>query len=88
MKTFNFHLFTLIVNNMPQLSLKLEFEQVLELVQQLSQEEKIKLSEALEKDTLNQKLTKFLKTFKNDEISLDMINEEVETVRAEIYEKQ
>ncbi len=88
MKTFNFHLFTLIVNNMPQLSLKLEFEQVLELVQQLSQEEKIKLSEALEKDTLNQKLTDFLKTFKNDEISLDMINEEVETVRAEIYEKQ
>lgn len=73
---------------MPQLSLKLEFEQVLELVQQLSQEEKIKLSQALEKDTLNQKLTEFLEVFKNDEISLDIINEEVETVRAEIYEKQ
>lgn len=73
---------------MPQLSLKLEFEQVLELVQQLSQEEKIKLSEALEKDTLNQKLTGFLKAFKNDEISLDIINEEVERVRAEIYERQ
>ncbi|WP_324282251.1 hypothetical protein VKI21_18455 [Cyanobacterium aponinum UTEX 3222] len=73
---------------MPHLSLKLEFEQVLELVQQLSQEEKIKLSQALEKDTLNQKLTEFLEVFKNDEISLDIINEEVETVRAEIYEKQ
>ncbi|BAQ61667.1 hypothetical protein GM3708_2073 [Geminocystis sp. NIES-3708] len=73
---------------MPQLSLKLEFEQVLELVQQLSQEEKIKLSQALEKDTLNQKLTEFLEVFKNDEISLDIVNEEVETVRAEIYEKQ
>ncbi|MGI0481694.1 type II toxin-antitoxin system VapB15 family antitoxin [Geminocystis sp. CENA526] len=73
---------------MPQLSLKLEFEQVLELVQQLSPEEKTKLSEALEKDTLNQKLTNFLTAFKNDEISLDIINEEVETVRAEIYEKQ
>jgi len=73
---------------MSQLSLKLEFEQVLELVQQLSQEEKTKLSQALEKDTLNQKLTDFLEVFKNDEISLDIINEEVETVRAEIYEKQ
>ncbi|WP_308255891.1 hypothetical protein [Geminocystis sp. GBBB08] len=58
------------VNNMPQLSLKLEFDQVLELVQQLSQEEKIKLSQVLEKDTLNQKLTEFLDVFKNDQISL------------------
>jgi len=73
---------------MSQLSLKLEFEQVLELVQQLSQEEKIKLIESLEKNTLNVKLTSFLNIFKNDEISLDIINEEVETVRAEIYEKQ
>ncbi len=73
---------------MPQLSLKLEFQQVLELVQQLSQEEKIKLSQVLEKDTLNQKLTEFLEVFKNDKISLDIINEEAEAVREEIYEKQ
>lgn len=73
---------------MPELSLKLEFEQVLELVQQLSKEEKNKLSQVLEKDTLNHKLTEFLDVFKNDEISLEMINEEVEAVRAEIYEKQ
>lgn len=73
---------------MPKLSLELEFEQILKLVQQLSKEEKIKLSQVLEKDTLNQKLTDFLNVFKNDEISLDIINEEVENVRAEIYEKQ
>jgi hypothetical protein len=30
----------------------------------------------------------FLEAFKNDEISLNMINEEVETIRAKIYEKQ
>lgn len=66
----------------------MEFQQVLELVQQLSQQEKIKLSQVLEKDTLNQKLTEFLEVFKNDEISLDIINEEAEAVRAEIYEKQ
>jgi predicted DNA-binding protein YlxM (UPF0122 family) len=42
----------------------------------------------LEKEAIDSKLTKLLKIFKTKELSLSAINEEVENVRQEIYDKQ
>jgi hypothetical protein len=68
--------------------LSLDFEQILELVKQLPEPEKVKLSRELEKETLNYKLTEILAAFQTDELSLDTINEEVESVRTELYAQQ
>lgn len=65
--------------------ISLNFEQILELVQQLPPADKLRLSKELEKETRNSKLTELLEAFQTDELDLDTINEEVETVRAEIY---
>ena len=65
--------------------ISLNFEQILELVQQLPPAEKLRLSQELEKETRDRKLTELLETFQTDELDLDTINKGVETVRAEIY---
>ena len=57
----------------------------MELVQQLPPAEKLQLSKQLEKETRDRKLTELLEAFQTDELDLDTIDEEVETVRAEIY---
>jgi hypothetical protein len=67
------------------LRISLNFNQVLEIVQQLSDQEKLQLNQVLTKDLINKKLTGFLEDFKTDELSLELINQEVETVRSEIY---
>lgn len=71
--------------NPTQYQLSLSFEQVLSLVKQLLEADKLKLSEALSKELLDSKLTHLLETFKTNEISLEEITQEVETVRTEIY---
>ena len=67
------------------LQISLNFNQILEIVQQLSDQEKLELNQVLTKDLINKKLTGFLEDFKTDELSLELINQEVETVRSEIY---
>lgn len=71
--------------NLTQYQLSLSFEQVLSLVKQLPEADKLKLSEALSKELLDSKLTHLLETFKTDEISLEEITQDVEAVRTEIY---
>jgi transcriptional regulator NrdR family protein len=68
--------------------LPLNFEQILALVSQLPDGEKLKLSQELEKYTRDRTLTQLLESFQTDEVSLDTINSEVETVRAELYARQ
>lgn len=51
--------------------LSLSFSQILALVKQLSDVEKLRLSQELEKDTRSQKLTQLLKSFQTDELSLE-----------------
>jgi predicted DNA-binding protein YlxM (UPF0122 family) len=68
--------------------LALNFEQILSLVKQLPETEKIKLSEELSKELLDSKLTNLLTKFKTDEISYETITQEVEIVRSEIYGNQ
>jgi len=68
--------------------LTLNFEQVLALVKQLPYPQKLQLSQELEKEVLNSKLTVLLESFKTDELSLETIDQEVEAVRAEIYARK
>lgn len=70
------------------LQIDVTFDQILSLVKQLPKQQKIKLTEELEKDVIGSKLTQLLKTFKTDSLDLDTINEEVESVRKEMYDKQ
>lgn len=68
--------------------LPLTFYQILSLVKQLSNSEKLLLSKELEKETFNNKLTGLLEIFHTDELSLEEITEEVEIVRSQIYNRK
>lgn len=65
--------------------MNLKFEQVLDLVRQLSPKEKVKLSNELEKDVKEKRLTSLMEAFDNPELSEEIILEEVEAVRTELY---
>lgn len=68
--------------------LSLNFEQILALVKQLPYPEKMQLSQELEKELLNSKLTVLLESFRTDELSLETITQEVEAVRSEIHARK
>lgn len=68
--------------------LSLNFEQILALVKQLPYPEKLQLSQELEKEVLNSKLTALLESFRTDELSLETITQEVEAVRSEIHARK
>lgn len=70
------------------LQLDITFEQLLSLVKKLPLKEKIKLSKELEKEAIEKRLSKLLKTFRTNELDLDTIDKEAEIVRQELYEKQ
>lgn len=42
----------------------------------------------MEKEIIDSKLSKLLETYKTEELDLSTINQEVEIVRQEIYDKQ
>ena len=69
-----------------ELQVDISFNQVLALVKQLPLQDKIKLTKELEKEGIETKLEGLLKTFQANELSLETIDEEVESVRKEIYE--
>lgn len=68
--------------------LSLSFDQILALVKQLSDAEKLRLSQELEKDTRSQKLTQLLESFQTDKLPLETIKEETEVIRAELHARQ
>lgn len=70
------------------LQIDLSFDQILSMVKQLSREQKIRLTKELEKEAIDIKLSRLLKTFRTKELDQKTINEEVENVRQEIYDKQ
>jgi hypothetical protein len=63
-------------------------EQILMLVRQLPDGDKLRLSRELEKETRNSTLSRLLENFQADELSLETINEEVAAVRTEVYDRQ
>jgi len=66
---------------------QLNFNQIVQIVKQLPVNDKIKLSKELEKDAINSKLTRLLKSFKTNELTEDIINQECEIVREKLYMK-
>jgi len=70
------------------LQIDITYDQVLSLVKQLPVKDKIKLTKELEKEGIESKLSRLLDTFKTKELSMTVINKEVETVRQKIYETQ
>lgn len=66
---------------------QLNFNQIVQIVKQLPVNDKIKLSKELEKDAINSKLTRLLKSFKTNELTEDIINQECEIVREKLYTK-
>jgi hypothetical protein len=58
------------------------------MVKQLPRQQKLKLTKELEKEAIDSKLTRLLKSFRTTELDMKTITEEVESVRKEIYDKQ
>lgn len=70
------------------LEIDLSFDQILSVVKQLPRQEKIRLTKELEKEAIDSRLSRLLKTFKTQDLDLKVINEEVELVRQQIYDEQ
>lgn len=70
------------------LQIDLTFDQILSVIKQLPKQQKIKLSKELEKEIIDSKLSRLLKTFRTKELDLKTITQEVETVRQDVYAKQ
>ena len=70
------------------LQIDLTFDQILSMVKQLPKKQKIQLTKELEKDAIDSKLSRLLKTFKTDKLDEKTIAGEVEIVRKEHYDKQ
>lgn len=66
----------------------LTFEQVLSLVKQLPKDQQVQLTKELEKEVIGDKLSRLLISFKTNDLSLETINEEVESVRKEINDRK
>ena len=69
-------------------NMNLSFSQILELIRNLPGDQKIKISQELEKETIGSKLTELLKAFRTDKLSKDEITAEVEQVRQDLYDKR
>lgn len=73
------------------LSIRLDYEQVLALARQLSDEDKLRLKDELIAETAKKKLSNFQDLFSTEEsehISMQEIQEEVNVVRREMYESR
>jgi hypothetical protein len=73
----------------PEIKKSIPFNQLLDLVKHLSRRQKIRLTRELEKEAIETKLSALLTSFRTDELSQEVIDEEVEFVRSQRYaEKQ
>ncbi len=58
------------------------------MVKQLPRQQRLKLTKELEKEAIDTKLTRLLKSFRTTDLDMKTITEEVEIVRKVIYDKQ
>ena len=70
---------------MSTVTIKLDYTQVKELVDQLNKEDTMKLAEYLDEKTVKERFSTFLERKKDIPISFEEITEEVEAVRKERY---
>ncbi len=67
------------------LSLAIDFNQLKSLIAQCGTEEKTEIVRMLEKDTFPPRFNQFLSKIRTDELTLEEITAEVETVREKRY---
>ena len=70
-----------------EINISLTFQQILSLVKQLSIEQKLNLTKELEKEGINSRLSNILNAFRIEELSEEVIDQEVEIVRQQLYEQ-
>lgn len=70
------------------LNMKLDYSQVRSLAMQLSDNDKIALSKELKRATMVLQLQELKESFMADDISEEVIRQECEAVRQEMYEKR
>ena len=70
------------------MQINVTYNQILSLVKQLPRQQKIKLSEELKKEDIDTQLSALLNAFHTDELSLEVIDKEVEIVRQQIYDRK
>jgi predicted DNA-binding protein YlxM (UPF0122 family) len=70
------------------LQIDITLEQLLGIVRQLPDEEKLILTQELAKEKIDSKLTQILKIFQTTDLSEQTIAEEVEIVRQQFYDQQ
>ena len=70
------------------LQIDLTFDQILSVVRQLPRQQKVKLTKELEKEAIDSKLSRLLKSFRTKDLDIKTITAEVEIIRQEMYDKQ
>lgn len=70
------------------LQIDISFKQILSMVKQLPAEQKRLLRKELEKEVIDSKFSRLLKTFKTKDLDEDTIKNEAEAVRQELYDRQ
>jgi predicted DNA-binding protein YlxM (UPF0122 family) len=70
------------------MQINITYDQILSLVKQLPRQQKIELTKELEKESIDTQLSSLLNAFHTDELSLKTIDEEVEIVRQQIYDRK
>jgi len=66
----------------------ISYDQILPLVKQMPRQQKIRLAEEPEKESIGSQLSSLLNVFRTDELCLEEIDKEVEIVRQQIYDRQ
>lgn len=70
---------------MNTLNIPISVDQLIRMINQLPLKQRLKLSKELERDFVEQRLSKLLASFKTDDVSEEIILRESETVRKELY---
>ena len=70
------------------INVDISYEQVLSIVKSLPQKQKLQLSRELEKEGIRSRLTLILGAFKTDDLDMETITNETESVRQEIYDSR
>jgi len=70
------------------INVKFEFNQLLMMVKQCNQNQKLMIFEELEKETFKQRFKKLMSELKNNDFTAEDITKEVELVRKKRYSKK
>lgn len=75
------------VQNMKTITIEMDKSQFIGILNRLDENDKMEIFNELKKSLFLKRFNKLLKSTKTDELTLDEITKEVESVRAKRYEK-